>query len=317
MRTYICKRLLQLIPTVLGISFLVFMAMRLLPGDPTLSLLGDAYDEDIAVRIRQEYGLDRPLLVQYGVWLEHLVRGDWGASILSGRGVLGDILWYLPVSLELVLAGLAVSLLVALPAGIIAAVRQYTWADYCAMTTALVGVSSPEFFSGIGLILLFTVVLGWLPSSGWTPLTQGIWDHLLHLLMPAFTLGFSHAAIVTRLLRATMLEVLRLEYITTARAKGLSLWWVIIKHALKNAMIPVTTVLGLELGFLIGGAIVVETVFAVPGLGSYGINAIVGRDYPQVQGFVLVVALIFILSNFIVDLLYAWLDPRIHYDVER
>ena len=317
MRTYLLKRLLQLIPTVVMISLLVFIAMRLLPGDPLIGLLGDAYDEDNALLLRQEYGLDRPMLVQYGVWIGHLVRGNWGDSILTGRPVLLDILWYLPVTVELILAASFVALSIALPAGIIAAVRRNTWVDYSATTTALVGISSPDFFFGVLLLLLFTILLNWLPSSGWAPWSQGLWDHVSRLLMPAFTLGFSQAAVLTRLLRATMLEVIRMEYVTTARAKGLSGWVVIVKHALKNALIPVVTILGLQLGFLIGGAVVVETLFAIPGLGSFGMQAILSRDYPQVQGFILFVALAFTLSNVAVDIIYAVLDPRIRYEDQR
>ena len=317
MRTYILRRLFQLIPTIIAISLLVFLVMRVLPGDPMIGLLGDAYDEDNAALLRQEYGLDRPLLVQYVIWLGHLCRGDWGSSLLNGRSVLGDILWYLPVSAELIALAMIVALTIAIPAGIIAAVRQNTWADYTAMTTAVVGVSAPDFLCGVIFLVLFTIHLGWFPSSGWAPWSSGVWNHLSHIIMPAVALGMSNSAILTRLLRGSMLEVIRMEYITTARAKGVSGWWVIIKHsALKNALIPVVTVLGLQLGFLIGGAVVVETLFGVPGLGSYGMQAILSRDYPPVLGFILFVALAFTCSNVVVDITYALLDPRIRYGTE-
>ncbi len=316
MRTYILRRLLQLMPTLLAITLLVFIAMHVLPGDPLIGLLGDTYDEENAQLLRQEYGLDRPLLVQYVTWLGKLVQGDWGTSILNGRPVLKDMLWYLPVSIELIVAALCVSITIALPSGIMAAVRQNTWVDYSAMTTALVGVSAPDFFFGVIMLLLFTIVLEVFPSSGWAPLSQGVGAHLSHLIMPAITLGFSHAAILARMLRGTMLEVIRMEYITTARAKGVDGWGVIVKHALKNALIPVVTILGLQLGFLIGGAVVVETLFALPGLGSFGMQAIFARDYPQVQGFVLFVALVFTCSNVLVDVLYAFIDPRIRYEAK-
>lgn len=316
MRTYILRRLLQLIPTLLSISLLVFIAMRVLPGDPLIGLLGDAYDEANAQLLRQEYGLDRPMLVQYVIWLGDLVRGDWGTSILNGRPVLTDMLWYLPVSIELIAAALCVALLIAIPSGIMAAVRQNTWVDYSAMTTSLIGVSAPDFFWGVVMLLVFTIVLGWFPSSGWASVSDGVLKHISHLLMPAITLGFSSAAILARMLRGTMLEVIRMEYITTARAKGISNWGVIVKHALKNALIPVVTILGLQLGFLIGGAVVVETLFALPGLGSFGMQAIFARDYPQVQGFILFVALVFTFSNVLVDVLYAFIDPRIRYEAK-
>jgi len=317
MRTYILRRLLQLIPTLIAISLLVFIVMRIIPGDPIIGLLGDAYDEENAAALRKEYGLDRHIAMQYVIWLSHILQGDWGNSMLNGRSVLVDILWYLPVTIELILLALCVSIAIALPAGILAAVRRNTWVDYTAMTTAVVGVSTPDFFFGVLLLLLFTISLGWLPSSGWTPLAQGVWEHLRHIIMPAVTLGVSHSAILTRLLRGTMLEVIRLDYITTARAKGMSSWTIIVKHALKNALIPVITILGMQLGFLIGGAVVVETVFAVPGLGSYGMQAILSRDYLPVQGFILFVALAFTCSNLLVDLIYAVLDPRIRYGSER
>jgi len=311
------RRLLQLIPTLIAISLLVFMVMRIIPGDPIIGLLGDAYDEANAAALRKEYGLNRHIAAQYVIWLSHILQGDWGNSMLNGRSVLSDILWYLPITIELILLALCVSIAIALPAGILAAVRRNTWVDYTAMTTAVVGVSTPDFFFGVLLLLLFTISLGWLPSSGWTPLSQGLWEHLRHIIMPAVTLGVSHSAILTRLLRGTMLEVIRLDYITTARAKGMSSWTIIVKHALKNALIPVVTILGMQLGFLIGGAVVVETVFAVPGLGSYGMQAILARDYPPVQGFILFVALAFTCSNLLVDLIYAVLDPRIRYGSER
>jgi peptide/nickel transport system permease protein len=301
----------------MAISLLVFMVMRIIPGDPIIGLLGDAYDEENAAALRKEYGLDRHIAMQYVIWLSHILQGDWGNSMLNGRSVLTDILWYLPITIELILLALCVSIAIALPAGILAAVRRNTWVDYTAMTTAVVGVSTPDFFFGVLLLLLFTISLGWLPSSGWPPLSQGFWEHLRHIIMPAVTLGVSHSAILTRLLRGTMLEVIRLDYITTARAKGMSSWTIIVKHALKNALIPVITILGMQLGFLIGGAVVVETVFAVPGLGSYGMQAILSRDYLPVQGFILFVALAFTCSNLLVDLIYAVLDPRIRYGSER
>jgi peptide/nickel transport system permease protein len=218
---------------------------------------------------------------------------------------------------------MAVALVIAIPAGILAALRQHTWTDYAAMTSALAGISIPDFFLGILLLLVFSFALqGLLPSSGWVywPGTcpslvcqESVWGNLQHVLMPALALGVGRAAIVTRLLRASMLEIIRLEYVTTARAKGLTDNVVILKHALKNALIPTVTIMGLQVGFLIGGAIVIETLFALPGLGTYGINAIIARDYQQVQGFILLVAFCFVGINFVVDLTYSWLDPRIRY----
>jgi peptide/nickel transport system permease protein len=323
MRDYILKRLLQIIPTILMITLVVFAMMHTIPGDPIIALLGDAYSEEDAMQLRQAYGLDKPLVVQYVIWLGKLARGDWGTSILTSRPVLQDVLLRLPVTVELIALAMAVALLIAIPAGILAALRQNTWADYTAMTSALAGISIPDFFLGILLLLVFSFALhGLLPSSGWVywPGTcpslvcqESVWGNLRHAIMPALALGVGRAAILTRLLRASMLEIIRMEYVTTARAKGLANTAVILKHALKNALIPTVTIMGLQVGFLIGGAIVIETLFALPGLGTYGINAIIARDYQQVQGFILLVALCFVGINFVVDLTYSLLDPRIRY----
>ena len=323
MRVYVLRRLLQIVPTILMITLVVFVMMRSIPGDPVVALLGDAYTEEDAVKIREGYGLDRPILVQYGIWLGKLVRGDWGASILTGRPVLQDVLVRLPVTLELIVLSMAVALVIAIPAAIIGALRQNTWADYTATSIAMIGVSIPEFFIGVLLLLVFSFGLGGLlPSSGWVYLPGtcpsmvcgvSLWGNVQHVLMPAFALGVGRAALLTRLLRASMLEVIRSEYVTTARAKGLAERPVVLKHALKNALIPTVTVMGLQVGFLIGGAIVIETLFAMPGLGTFGIDAIIARDYQQVQGFALLTALAFVVINLLVDLTYTFLDPRIRY----
>lgn len=323
MRIYILRRLLGTVPTILMITFVVFVMMRSIPGDPVVALLGDAYNQEDAVKAREAYGLDQPLLVQYLIWLGKLVQGDWGASILSGRPVLHDVLARLPVTFELIVLSMAVALVIAIPAAVIGALRQNTWADYSATSIAMIGVSIPEFFLGVLLLLAFSVGLGGiLPSSGWVYLpgtctsvvcTAGLWGNVEHVLMPAVALGVGRAAILTRLLRSNLLEVIRSEYVTTARAKGLVEWMVVLKHSLKNALIPTVTVMGLQVGFLIGGAIVVETLFAMPGLGTFGIDAIIARDYQQVQGFALVTAVAFVLINLVVDLTYSFLDPRIRY----
>jgi peptide/nickel transport system permease protein len=313
MREYLLRRLLLLIPTVLGVTLVVFLMMRFIPGDPVANMMGENYSEADARQLRHELGLDQPLAVQYGKWLVMLLHGDWGRSILTNRPVLTDVLYRLPVSLELIVLSLLVSLLISLPAGIIAAVRPNTWKDYSAMLISMAGVSIPEFFLGVLLFLLFALVLRWLPVSGYVPPQANLLENMRHMILPTVALGFPRAALLTRLVRATLLEVLKLEYVTTARAKGLGEQPVVLKHALRNALIPTVTVAGLQVGFLIGGAIVVETVFAVPGIGSFGIDAILKRDYPQVQAFVLVGALIFVLTNLIVDLLYSVIDPRIHY----
>jgi len=323
MRTYILKRLLGIVPTVLMITLVVFVMMRSIPGDPVVALLGDAYSEEDAAQIRLSYGLDQPILVQYSIWLGKLLRGDWGTSILSGRPVLQDVLTRLPVTFELIVLSMVVALLIAVPAAIIGALRQNTWADYTATTVAMIGVSIPEFFIGVLLLLIFSIGLGGLlPSSGWVYLPGtcpmmvcgvSLWGNVQHVLLPVIALGVGRAALLTRLLRASMLEVIRSEFVTTARAKGLHERPVVLKHALKNALIPTVTVMGLQVGFLIGGAIVIETLFAMPGLGTFGIDAIIARDYQQVQGFALITAFAFVVINLAVDLTYTFLDPRIRY----
>lgn len=323
MRVYIIRRLLQIVPTILMITFVVFVMMQSVPGDPVVALLGDAYTQEDAIKMREVYGLDKPVLVQYFIWLGKLLQGDWGASILTGRPVLQDVLVRLPVTLELIVLSMAVALVIAIPAAIIGALRQNTWADYTATSVAMIGVSIPEFFIGVILLLIFSFGMGGLlPSSGWVYLPGtcptmvcgvSFWGNLQHILMPALALGVGRAAILTRLLRASMLEVIRTEYVTTARAKGLGERPVVLKHALKNALIPAVTVMGLQVGFLIGGAIVVETLFAMPGLGTFGIDAIIARDYQQVQGFALITAFAFVVINLLVDLTYTFLDPRIRY----
>src|SRR5256886_11301754 len=274
---------------------------------------GQTYSAEDAQKLRHELGLDQPMVVEDGKSLVLLLRGDWGRSILSNRPVLADVLYRLPVSIELLILSMLVSLLIALPAGIIAAVWPNSWKDYSAMMVAMAGVSIPEFFLGVLLFLIFALMLRWFPVSGHIALLDNPSDNLRHMLLPTIALGLPRAALLTRLVRASLLEVLRLEYVTTARAKGLSDWVVTLKHALKNALIPTVTVLGLQVGFLIGGAIVVETLFAMPGIGSFGVDAIIKRDYPQVQAFVLVGALVLVVANLSVDLTYTFLDPRIRY----
>jgi peptide/nickel transport system permease protein len=314
MKDYVIKKLLLLVPTVLAITFLVFSMMHLIPGDPIHLLLGDMYDQRAADELRHEYGFDRPLVVQYVSWLGRLVQGDWGRSIFTHRPVLQDIVYRMPISLELIVFSMALALLISVPAGVISAIKPYTALDYAVMTVAMLGVSIPDFFLGILLFLLFSLTLGWLPVQGYVPLTTGVVDNLSHMILPALALGMARCAILTRLVRASMLEVVKLDYVTTARAKGVVEFLVVNKHALKNALIPTITVVGLQIGFLIGGAIVIEAVFGIPGLGTFGVQGISKRDYQQVQGFILVVALLFVVSNLLVDVSYAYFDPRIRYE---
>lgn len=313
MRAYLITRVLLMIPTLFGITLVVYTVLLTLPGDPVDVLLAEHYGARMARRLRAEWGLNDPVLVQYGRWLWRIVQGDWGHSMFSRRPVFDEIVDKLPLTLQLIAMALLFQLVIAVPAGVIAAVKPYTWWDYGAVTVAVVGVSIPPFLLGILLFLTFGLWLGWLPVAGYVPWRDSVIDNLRHLLLPTIALGVANTAILTRLIRSSMLEVMRTEYVTAARAKGLVEALVIHKHALKNALIPAVTVMGLQVGFLVGGSIIIEVLFALPGLGSYGIDAIRNRDYPQVLGFILVSALVYQAANLCVDLLYCVLDPRIRY----
>ena len=306
MSSYVRTRLTLAIPVLLGVSIAVFAMLRLLPGDPAQIMLAEsgASAERVAA-LRQQLGLDDPLPVQYGRFLMGALRGDLGRSILSNRPVTQEIAGQLPSTIELTLAAMAVAIGIGVPLGLLAATHHNGPLDLGAMALALGGVSMPSFWLGVLLILLFSLRLGWLPATG-----QG---GIERLILPAFTLGFGAAAIIARLVRSSVLEVLRHEYITTARAKGLNPRVVLLRHALKNALIPVVTIVGLQFGALLAGTVVIETVFSRPGVGRMVVNAILVKDFPVAQGAILVIATTYVLANLIVDLLYAWLDPRVHY----
>lgn len=312
MLSYIARRLLLTIPTLLGVTFLVFAVVRLQPGDPALEIAGQGATKEILEAIRQELGLDRPFLVQYLDFMEKLFRGDLGRSLKTKEPVAPKVWNRFLNTLELTAVAMIIAVLIGSTAGIISAIRPYSIWDNLSMLGALFGVSMPVFWQGIMLMLVFSLWLeqwiGWgLPATG-----RGT---LLHLILPALTLGTSSAAIIARMMRSTMLEILRQEYILTAHAKGASSWAVIFKHALRNALIPVVTVVGLTFGGLLSGAVLTETVFAWPGIGRLIVEeGILTRDYPIVQGAILMVALGFVLVNLLVDLLYAYIDPRIRYD---
>lgn len=312
MFSYIIRRLLLAIPTLLGVTFLIFAVVRLQPGDPALEIAGQGATEEILRAIRQELGLDRPFLVQYLDFIEKLLRGDLGRSLKTKEAVAPKVLGRFLNTLELALAALIVALVIGSTAGIISALRPYSLWDHISMVGALFGVSMPVFWQGIMLMLIFSL---WLPQwTGWGLPATGrgtFW----HVILPAITLGTSSAAIIARMMRSTMLEVLRQEYILTAQAKGAPQTSVVFKHALRNALIPVVTVVGLTFGSLLSGAVLTETVFAWPGIGRLIVEeGILTRDYPIVQGAILVVALSFVIVNLLVDLLYAYIDPRIRYD---
>ncbi|MBI4278185.1 MAG: ABC transporter permease [Armatimonadetes bacterium] len=313
MARFIFVRLLALLPIALGVALVAFLLLRLVPGDPARVILGaDAGAEDVA-RVRAQLGLDRPLAIQFGIFVGRAVRGDLGYSYYFKDRVMALILSTLPATVELSFVAMVAAVAVAVPLGVVAALRRQTLVDYGSMAIAVFGVAMPPFWLGILLIYLFGVQLRWLPTMGigghfWT------WDGLRHMLLPAATLGALMLASTTRLTRAAMLDVLGEEYVRTARAKGLTARQVIYRHALRNALIPVVTNLGLQMGNLLGGAFLTETVFAWPGIGRLSVDAMFRRDYPMVQGTLLVVTLIFLLVNLVVDVLYVMIDPRITYD---
>lgn len=307
----IVVRLLTLVPLMFVVASVVFFLVHLIPGDPARIMSGSQrVSEAQLANIRRQYHLDRPIHVQYGYWVRDLVQGDLGRSFRQRQEVLDMILNRLPLTLKLGLYSFALSLLIAVPLGILAAVKRNTWIDVGATTFALVGASSPVFFTGILLILLFSYRLGWLPSIGEG---KGGLDELKHLFLPSFTLGISLASITTRLTRSAMIESLTQDYIETARAKGLSGSSVVFKHAFRNALIPIITVVGIQFGFLLVGTVLVEYTFGLGGLGSMLVNAVQIRDYPVVQGTTIFIAGAFILINLVVDVLYGVVDPRIRY----
>jgi peptide/nickel transport system permease protein len=311
---FIARRSLVLVPTLVAISFIVFMMIRLAPGDPieimlheSAQTLGTAEIE----RLRQQMGLNDPLLVQYGRFVNRALHGDLGKSLFTGQDVFATIIERIPPTVLLTCAAMAVSVTIAIPVGVVSATRQYSHMDYAALTGALIGVSMPSFWLGFMLILLFALRLGVLPPAGMTLPSEGAIDFLKHLLLPAVTLGTGLAAIITRLVRSSMLEVIRQDYIRTARAKGLAERRVIYRHALKNALIPVITVLGMQFGSLLGGAIIVETIFAWPGMGRQAMASMLRRDFPMIQGNVLLMCFLFVVVNLVIDILYTVIDPRI------
>jgi peptide/nickel transport system permease protein len=315
-RRYVVRRLLLLVPVLLGVSVIIFMVLHLAPGDPAEIMLGSQATQADLERLRAELGLTEPLYVQYVHWLGLVARGDLGRSIWMKRPVLAEVLGRFKATLVLTGAALVLSTLGGLALGIASAVRPNSLLDRLSAVASLFGASMPVFWLGIVLMVIFALWLGWLPASGmFAPYGGGdLRDLLVHLALPAVTLAAASVTIIARLTRSTMLETLGQDYIRTARAKGVVERAVVLRHGLKNALIPIVTVVGVQAGYLLGGAVLTETVFAWPGVGTLMIQGILARDFPLVQGCVLVVALSFVVINLAVDLLYAWLDPRIRYE---
>jgi len=312
-KTYLLRRALAIIPVMLVVATVSFVLIRLAPGDPASVLAGpDATSEDLA-QLRTALGMDQPLPVQLVKWYARLAQGDLGQSIFLRRPVVQAVVERLEPTLLLTLWGTVLAILIGVPAGIVSARYHNTAVDQSFMALALLGLSIPNFLLGLVMILVFGVWLGWLPVSGYVPLDEGVWLNVRSLLMPAVSLGLVQSALVARITRSSMLDVLREQYILSGRAKGLSERAVIYKHALKNAIIPTLTVVGITVALLIGGAVVIETVFNIPGVGRLIISAVLRRDYPVVQGVVLLIAVTYTVINLLVDLAYLVIDPRIRY----
>ena len=324
---------MQIIPVLLGVSIVVFFMVRAIPGDPAQIMLGQQATQAQVAQVRENMGLDKPIFVQYGLFLKDALRGDLGTSIVTGRPVTTELLVRLPATFELTAFAMLIAVLVGVPVGVIAAVKQYSLLDKFTSVVALTGISMPIFWLAMILVVIFGVNLELLPFPGrldpTTAITSitglvlvdslltlnfaGFWDGLLHLIMPALALGTIPMAVLMRMTRSSMLEVMNEDYVRTARAKGVVPWRVIVKHALRNSMLPTITVIGLQVGLLMGGAIITETIFSWPGIGLYAYNSISARDYASIQGVVLYGALLFVLLNLVVDILYAVLDPRVRY----
>jgi len=303
---YVIKRLLSIIPVLFGISLLLFFMLRALPGDPAQVLAGQmATPEDIEL-IRHQLGLDKPVYIQYAVFLGRLAKFDLGRSARTQNPVIQEIWARLPNTMLLAVVAITLACLFGIPAGIISAIKPYTFLDYLVTSAALFGMSMPVFWLGLMLVVVFSIMLPWLPAGG-----TGSWKHVI---LPSITLTAFVVAFIARMTRSSMLEVLSQDYTTTARSKGLKEKVVVIKHALKNALIPIITVVGLQFGMLLGGAVLTETVFAWPGVGRLIVDSILARDYPVIQGTILIFGLIYTLINLMVDVIYAYVDPRIRYD---
>jgi peptide/nickel transport system permease protein len=334
MTSYIIRRLLSLIPTLFGVSIIVFLFLRMIPGDPALALAGEHATEANVERIREEFGLNKPLYEQYLTYVGKVLRGDLGRSILSRRPIADEVRVRFPATLELSMCALIVALVIGLPAGIISATKRNSPIDNIAMVGSLLGISMPIFWLGLMLNWFFAVRLGWLPSvtrldasidiqritnliivdSILTGNAEALLNGIKHLILPAIALGTIPMAIIARMTRSAMLEVLEQDYVRTARAKGLAERVVTLRHALKNALLPIITILGLQVGVLLSGAVLTETIFAWPGIGRWLYLSILSRDYPIVQGMALFITVLFLVVNLLVDLSYALVDPRIRYD---
>jgi peptide/nickel transport system permease protein len=310
---YLIRRVLLLVPVILIVGIVVFALVHLTPGDPATVILGEDATTDQIERLRSELGLDQPFYVQFMTWFGGVLRGDLGDSIFLGMPVTDALLQRAQPTGLLTLYALTIAIAIGIPAGVIAAVKQNTFIDRIVMVVAISGVAIPNFVLGITLILLFAVFLGLLPSSGYVSITQDPIGHFKYMIMPAFSLGVSSAGLLARLVRSSMLDVLNEDYVRTALAKGLAFRHVVVRHALRNALIPAVTIIGYSVGSLLGGAVVTETVFNIPGMGRLVVQSVLRRDFPVIQGAIILVAVFYVLANLLVDILYVYIDPRIRY----
>jgi peptide/nickel transport system permease protein len=316
MLQYVIKRVLLMIPTLLGVAVVIFVLMRLLPGDIVevrLASEGGYVSAETIARERERLGLDRPVWQQFVEWMWALLHGDFGESMWTGRPITYELGIRFQLSLQVAIMSTLIAVILAVPLGTLAALKQDTWVDYAVRAFSIAGLATPSFWLGIVMILGFLIVFRWVPPMVYTPIWEDPWRNLSQLLWPALATGYRYSAVAARMTRSAMLEVLREDYVRTARAKGLWQRLILRRHVLKNAMLPVITVVGLEFAFLLGGLVVTEQVFNLNGLGKLFVDAVTHYDYTLVQALVLVVASVFVVSNFVVDVLYAWLDPRIRY----
>ncbi len=313
---YVIRRLLQMIPVLLMVTMLVYGLMMAIPGDPARALIGpgESLDAEQLELIRREHNFDKPMIVQYGIWLGRALMGDLGRSTQNQRPVAAELRTRTAVTLQLGMVAWVFAVLIAVPAGIVSAIYRGKTLDYIANIISIGGVAIPDFWLGIMSILLFGVILGWLPTQGYVDIFADPAEGLRHMILPVFALGITSCALIMRQSRSAMLEVLAQDYVRTARAKGLHVQRVIWIHALRNALLPVVTVFGLQAGRIFAGAVVIETLFGIPGMGQFMVQAVFARDFMSVQGAVLVMALAVLIANLVTDLVYAWLDPRIRYE---
>lgn len=314
MASFIIRRVINIIPVGLIVLLATFSLIHLAPGNPAFTILGEQASPSAVKLMDQQMGLNRPLVEQFLVYVKHVAMGNFGYSLLDHQSVASLIVSRLPVTLELTFLAVLLSLMMALPLGIWAAYRPNSWMDNFSRVLALIGAAVPNFWLALLLVYVFSVSLRWFPSLGWVPLNQGLGANLWHIVLPVVVLALPLVAVTSRVLRGELMEVLRLMYIQVARAKGVGERLVVLRHGLRNALVPVVTVVGLQVGGLLGGVVITESIFSLPGMGQLVVNAIFDRDYPVLQGSVLFMALVVLVANLVVDLCYAWLDPRIRYN---